>query len=233
MNWQDLLLALKESTSTENFDNIPDEKYYKWLSWSHNEISEYLKSQIDSKFFMWISQADLVAWQNLYDNLWKDETTWLYINVIDSIFVKYNWTDFIKVRIDDFTEKDKSREYLEEHQPTTDPFATIIDWQKILLFPTPKVDATNGIEVTWSRNVKEITDSTTEQEIFNWVLKEWHYLIVKWAEQYVYKYLQELWKAQNSRNEFKYQDLPKLKAELSYRWSQPLEYKETNLNYLT
>lgn len=231
MNWTDLLQGLKEATSTENFDNISDDKYYKWISWSHTKIAEYIKAKIDSKFFMWISQADLIYWQTLYDNIWKDPATWLMINVIDSIYVKYDWSRFQKVTIWDISEMPESREYYQEKQPISKAFCTITG-QKVIFYPTPKIDLTNWIEVIWSRDVADITALTTAEQIFNWVLKEYHNEIIKWAEQYVYKFLQEFDKEAKVRNEFTYEDLERMKTEISFRWSQPLQYEEPDLSYL-
>lgn len=174
---------------------------------------------------MWITQADLVYWQSVYDNLWLDDTTWRMITVISSIYVKYDWENLTKVKIEDLEEKPKSREFYQENQPKNNPFCTIT-WQKIILYPTPKVDVINWLEIIWSKDVWEITSSTTTNDIFNWVLKDYQDLIIKWAEQFVYKYLQQLDKEQKVRNEFLYVDLPKLKAEISYRWSQPVHYEE-------
>jgi len=227
ITWPDLLADLKKSTNTEHFDNIPDELYYKWLSKAHSTIAEYLKAQIDSKFFMAISQADLVAWQNVYDNLWKDDTTWLYINVIDSLYIKYDWEKFTKASIQDLSELPESREYYEENQPKEKPFY-VATWQKILIFPKPDLDVPNWIELIWSRNVWEINENTTQEQIFNWKIQEIQYidLIVKGARQYVYQHTWEKQLESNEKNEFIYQDLPRLKAELSFRWSQPVEYEE-------
>lgn len=225
MNWTDLLQGLKEATSTENFDNISDDKYYKWLSWSHTKISEYIKAKVDSKFFLGITQANIVAGQTLYDDIWEDATTWRMINVIGSVFVKYNWTKFTKVEIRDLEEMPESREYYQENQSTEDPFC-VITGQKILLFPTPKLDVVNGLEITWSKDVPDIDATSTSWDIFNWVLAEYHDMIIKGAEQYVYKFLQEFNKESKVREEFMYQDLPRMKTEISYRWSQPVEYKE-------
>lgn len=226
MNWPDLLQGLKEATSTENFDNIPDEKYYKWLSWSHTEIAEYIKAKVDSKFFLAITQSDLIAWQTLYDNIGKNTVTGLEVNVIGSVFVKYNSNTFVKAPIKDLEEMPESREYYQQHQPKEKPFC-VITGQKILLFPTPDVDVANWLEITWSREVIETMDATTTSaQIFNWVLAEYHNYIIKWAEQYVYKFLQELNKESKVREEFRYQDLPKLKALVSFRGNQPLHHEE-------
>ena len=231
MNWTDLLQGLKEATSTENFDNISDDKYYKWLSWSHTKVAEFIKAKIDSKFFMGISQANLIYWQTLYDNIWEDPVNWLMINVIDSLYVKYDWSNFTKVRIWDISEMPESREYYQENQSNKDPFCTITG-QKVIFYPTPKVDVTNWIEVIWSRDVLDISATTTSDQIFNWVLKEYQDIIIKWAEQFVYKYLQEFDKESKVRSEFTYEDLERMKTEISFRGSQPLQYVEPDLSYL-
>ena len=226
MNALDLMQGLKEATSTENFDNIPDEKYYKWLSWSHTEIAEYIKAKVDSKFFLAIVQSDLIAWQTLYDNIGRNEITGLDVNVIGSVFVKYNSNTFVKAPIKDLEEMPESREYYQTYQPKEKPFC-VITGQKILLFPTPTKDVENGLEITWSREVIELMDeTTTSTQIFNWVLAEYHQYIIKWAEQYVYKFLQEFNKESKVREEFRYQDLPKLKALVSFRGNQPLRHEE-------
>ena len=231
--WPDLLSHLKSATGTKNFDNLDDSLYYEALTKAHSQIVEYLKARIDSKFFMGITQANIIWGQTLYDNLWKDDTTWLYINVIDAIFVKYNWESFQKVEIRDLAEMPKSREYYQENQSESNPFA-VITGQKILLFPTPKIDVVNGIEIIWSKNVKDISDTTVKEELFNGKIQESNYidLIIKGARLYIYTEIEEFWKEQKIRQEFIYEDLPNMKTELSFRGSQPIWYIEPNLSYL-
>ena len=224
MNWTDLLQWLKEATATENFDNIDDSKYYTWLSWSHTKIAEFIKAKIDSKFFFSIAKADTVLWQYKYD--------WLPVNVIDTVFIKYKWdTDYRKATVTDVSENSKSIEYLAENQPKEKPLYFITN-EIIMVFPKADDDITKWLSVTWLSVVSNITASSTSSDIFNWQLAEYQDLIIKWAEQYVYKYLQEFDKESKVRNEFIYEDLERLKTEISYRWSQPIQYEEPDLSYL-
>lgn len=231
MNWTQLLEALKSATSTENFDNIPDSKYYSWLSRSHERIAEYIKAKIDSKFFMAIAQADIISGQSLYDNIGLNQATGRYINVIDALYVKYDWVNFKKLEIRDLSEMPESREYYQANQSKDDPFC-VITGQRVLLFPVPTIDVLGGMEVIGSRNVPEITSSTTDSQIFNGVLKEYHDMIVLWAKQYVYEHLQEFSKYQLAKWEFDNIELPWMRAEISFRWSQPIHYQEPNFTSL-
>lgn len=229
MNWAQLIQDLKISTSTENFDNISDEKYILWLNKSQTKIVEKIKSKIDSKFFMGISQAALVAGQSVYDKVWEESGNGKYINVVDSLYVKYEWAskDARKLDLLDFTDMNQTREWLAENQPISKAFFTM-SGQKILLFPTPKVDVPKedgGIEVVGSRRVSPITAGSTEEQIFNGVLADEHDMIVIGAKQYVYEHLKEMNNKNDAIAEYE-RELNRVIAELSYRGSQPVRYQE-------
>ena len=224
MNWPDLLQWLKEATATENFDNITDDQFYKWLSWSHTKIAEFVKAKVDSKFFFSIAKADLVIWQYKYEKL--------PVNVIDTVFVKYetDW-DFKKATVTDVSENTQSIEYLRDNQSKENPLYFITN-EIVMIFPAPDNDITQGLQITWKNVVENITATTVSADLYNWQLAEYQDLIIKWAEQYVYKYLQEFNKESKVRNEFTYEDLERMKTEISYRSSQPIQYEEPDLSYL-
>ena len=227
MNWAQLIQDLKICTSTENFDNISDEKYELWLSKSQTKFAEKVKSKIDSKFFMGISQAALVAGQAVYDKVWEENGNGKYINVVDALYVKYDGTHPVKLDLLDFTDMNQTRDWLAENQSEDNPFFTM-SWQKIILFPTPKIDVSQedaGIEIVGSRRVSPITKESTEAEILNWVLADEHDMIVLGAKQYVYEFLKEMNNKNDAIVEYE-RELSRCIAELSYRGSQPVWYEE-------
>ncbi len=227
MTWAELLWMLKDATDTTNFDNIEDSVYYRALSKSHKEIAEFIKAKLDSKYFMWIAQCDLVLGQNIYDRLWFSASNWRSITVIDSLYIKYDGVHFKKWVPRDLSELEESREYYMENQSERAPFY-VITWNKVMLFPTPKNDVENGIEIIWSRNVWDIDATSTDATIFNGVTDIDYNLIVKWAEEMIFKHIWQYDKAKASRNEFLYEDLERMRWILSYRGSQPVAYEEPN-----
>lgn len=101
---------------------------------------------------------------------------------MDALYVKYEGVtkDARKLDLLDFTDMNQTREWLAENQPIDKAFFTM-SGQKILLFPTPKVDVSKedaGIEVVGSRRVSPITADSTEEQIFNGVLADEHDMIV-------------------------------------------------------
>lgn len=231
MNWQDLLQALKESTWTENFDNIDDSKYYKWLSWSHTKIAERIKAKVDSKFFYSITKADTVIGQYKYDDL--------PVNVIDTVFVKYDGdTKYRKCTVTDVSERSESIEELRDNQSKEKPLYFITN-DIVMIFPKADSDTVGWLLVTWKNVVEDITTSTPATDLYNWQLATYHDVIVDGAKEYVYEYLQEFNKKAEAEWQFFNEwalalpwSLDKMITEISYRWSQPIAYEDPDLSYL-
>lgn len=224
MIWTEMLTALKEATNTENFTNISDAKYYDWLTRSHKFVANKITSQIDSKYLYSIVKADAVNWQYKYDEL--------PVKVIDTIFVKYKWdTDFRKTRPIDVSEMSQTIEWYAENQPKTKPLSFITN-EIVMIFPAPDDDIVKGIYATGKKAVGDISATTTETEVFNGHEID-HQVIIDGAEQYVYHFLKEYDKKQESKDAFynKWRlkqpwSLDSLISDLSYRWSQPVHYEE-------
>lgn len=232
MNWPDLLQWLKEATATENFDNITDDQYYKWLSWSHTKIAEMVKARVDSKFFFSIAKADLVIWQYKYDQL--------PVNIIDTVFVKYetDWK-YKKATVTDVSENTQSIEYLQANQSKYNPLYFITN-EIVMIFPAPDNDIVQWLQATWKNVVTDIVSGTVSDDLYNWQLAVYQTVIIDWAKQYVYEKLQEFWKKSEAENSFfndwaipnKPWSLDKMLIEISYRGSQPIDYIDPDLSYL-
>lgn len=223
MNWLELKEMLITSTTTEDY-NITDNQYYTWLSLAHTKIAESIKTKVDSKYFFRWFDTDTVIWQSAY-NL-------LPVSLVDAIYIKYteDW-EYIKATPRDVTELDYDLDYYRKNQDETDPFYLISD-QLIHIFPTANnYDIQRWLKVLWKTSVWKIVDSTIEWQVFLWELLDYHDMIVEYAKRYVYEYIKDrTWKWDSIVEYDRMFD--RMISEISYRWSNPITYKEANLDYL-
>ena len=230
MDGAELINYLKIATNTENSD-IPDSTYELALSESHTKIVEKIKAKVDSKLFYTEKTADLEIGKKEYNDL--------PITSASAVWIKYSefeadWVTpgkYVKSRIKDITELDKSLADLEENQSQSRPIFMIAD-NSIFLYPVADEDVTDGIQVRGKVKVPRITATSPESEIFDWKLSEYQEVIVQWAKWFIYEVDTDKSSAREARAEYRTQ-LEVMITEISARYDQPIPYEEPNLNYLT
>lgn len=187
----------------------------------YHQIEDYITSDIWEWFFLDIAINDTtVISQSEYTLPIISSGNFNWIPKIESISVKYteDW-EYIPAREVERTVLLQTHDlsWYEVNQSNGDPIYFIAD-NSYFIYPAPKEAATNWIKLYGIKSLSDIVATTAEADLF-WgkIPTKYHNLISEGMEQFIFATQGKKAEAENAKNIFELEKLPKLVKKLGDR----------------
>ena len=188
----------------------PDTQLLQDFNIIYHQMEDFITSAIWEWYFWDILTATTtVVWQSEYTIPLISTWNFNWQPKVESVSIKY-WTDYIKAREVNRQTLDYDLEWYTTNQSVADPIFFIAD-NSVFIYPAPLTAVANWIKFNWIKSLIDVTLTTSYSDLFWWkVPSKYFYLICDWVKQFI-KEMQ--WKdneAEQAKNIFEMEKLPKL-----------------------
>jgi len=199
MNVADIMtMARLDSNTSSSLTWLSDAELIKDVNIIYHEIENRLVDEIYDNLFYTEFTTNLVASQYRYQlptsNWWNTG-----LKKILEVWVKYkaDQTNYEPVR-----QKRSSRVswFDDSSRSAWDRFYDLV-WEYIDIYPQPLENVTDWLFIKWVADLPDLTTTTGESDVFPWQpnLRQYHYLIVDWLKERIYRKKWETNEANNAR----------------------------------
>jgi hypothetical protein len=178
MTWQEMIDFARTISWWLSTSQLPTATAIKYANIGYHKVKREIINLKEDFFWDILKVDDTVVNQNEYTI-----PAWLTGNYKDvsktmAVSIKYSdTTDYIKCDKQYQYQLTEDLDYYKTTQWQTNPFFFIAD-NSYFIFPTPTVAVSEWIKIYWIKNLIDITESTTEVNIFDWKIPtEYHYIV--------------------------------------------------------
>lgn len=189
------IITLSRNLTHKTQSQIPDNDIVDYLNLAKDDFWTALITSVWENYNWTYWKTDLIKWQVEYvvPEVASDEEWVLKINSVSICYnnkTYENWAlQYIKAKQEDLWNLKKDMNYYENYADYNNPIYTLND-NSIFIFPQPKTTVINWIRLSWIRNIKDYTASTTEKEMV--IRPTYHKILLQWVLPYIYKATGEL-----------------------------------------